>query len=95
MAEQFAIVRDEGRIFVEGEFDLLVADQLGEAIASLDGEAVAIDLSGMTFIDSTGIRSLLRARHDPAVRIENVPDMARHLFALIGVSEMLLGDPTE
>ena len=41
----------DGTRFVTGEVDLSVADTLAEA---LNGQRVLVDMTGVTFIDSTG-----------------------------------------
>jgi anti-anti-sigma factor len=50
---------------LSGEFDLVGAERVDACIdelASKSPETVVIDLRGVTFMDSTGLRSLLRAR---------------------------------
>jgi anti-anti-sigma factor len=49
-------------IEVDGELDLSVADQLQRAIDDAGPGATLIDLGHCTFIDSTGIAVILRAR---------------------------------
>jgi|SoiMethySBSTD1v2_1073268.scaffolds.fasta_scaffold127164_1 anti-sigma B factor antagonist len=48
-------------VTVRGEVDMDTAGQLVEAIAAVARTAV-VDLSGVTFIDSTGLQELLRAQ---------------------------------
>jgi anti-sigma B factor antagonist len=51
-------------IVCAGEFDLAVDDAFSAAVDSAIGsapETILIDLSGLAFIDSTGIQALLRA----------------------------------
>lgn len=53
-------------LMVTGEIDLAMADRLYEAAAKcFDTEApgLVIDLSGVTFLDSTGIGALVRVRN--------------------------------
>jgi anti-anti-sigma factor len=53
--------RDEGgayRLTLRGELDLGTAERLEQALADTDGE-VLLDLRGLTFMDSTGVRVLL------------------------------------
>ncbi len=47
-------------VTVRGEVDMDTAGQLVDAIGDVAGNAV-VDLSGVTFMDSTGIHSLVRA----------------------------------
>jgi anti-sigma B factor antagonist len=53
----------EDRAFVlTGELDMAATDQVGEAVASIEGSGdVVFDLRALTFIDSSGIRALLQA----------------------------------
>ena len=49
---------------LRGELDMLSAPELTAAIEALDGSArpVAVDLSGLTFLDSHGLHALMSAR---------------------------------
>jgi anti-sigma B factor antagonist len=50
---------------VHGEVDLASADRVRDAlmaVASDGAEALVVDLSGCTFLDSSGLRALLEAR---------------------------------
>ena len=47
-----------------GEFDLAGLPQFEDAIAAVEAEgppAIVVDLSGLTFMDSTGLRALVTA----------------------------------
>jgi len=46
------------RLTLRGELDLATAERLEQALADTDGE-VLLDLRGLTFMDSTGVRVLL------------------------------------
>ena len=46
-------------IEARGELDLATADALATAIADAAGRTTTLDLSGIRFIDSTGLRLLL------------------------------------
>ena len=53
--------RDESgayRLTLRGELDLGTAERLEQALADAEGE-VLLDLRGLTFMDSTGVRVLL------------------------------------
>ena len=52
------------RIVVRGELDLATAPRLQAALADPRRRAVLVDLSGLTFMDSTGVRTLLQASED-------------------------------
>ena len=61
-----SIVEDEvTRLQVAGDLDITAAEPLGEAIDAAFGDGarcLVVDLSGTTFVDSTGLSHLLRAR---------------------------------
>ena len=56
------VERDErgARLTLRGELDLATAAQLEQALARA-GDDVLLDLRGLTFMDSTGVRVLLEA----------------------------------
>lgn len=64
---------DDGAVHarLRGELDMESADairaRLGEAISS-DVSALVVDLSGVTFMDSSGVELLFRLRSELAVR---------------------------
>lgn len=60
--ELLRIAKTDGALIVEGEVDLAAADQLREALleSAAAGTSV-VDVSGITFIDSTGLHILLTA----------------------------------
>jgi anti-sigma B factor antagonist len=82
-----------------GELDLAGVDaareRLAEALAA-EPKRVIIDLSELTFIDSTGISLLLSAvKQDDAGRLSFVACKAsavRRVFAITGVAELFGGD---
>jgi anti-sigma B factor antagonist len=47
-------------IRLRGELDLTTAYKLADGLSGLEGSAVVVDLSGLTFIDSSGISVLVR-----------------------------------
>ncbi len=59
------VVHDDGRVRVSpvGEVDIATADQLGQPIVELlEGgfQRVVVDLRGVTFLDSSGIHTLVQ-----------------------------------
>ena len=57
------VEHDEGgatRLTLRGELDLATAARLEQALAQ-SGDDVLLDLRGLTFMDSTGVRVLLEA----------------------------------
>ena len=66
------VAREAGatRLVLRGELDLATAPQLEHALAAA-GDGVLLDLRGLTFMDSTGVRVLLEAaeRGGPGLRV--------------------------
>jgi anti-anti-sigma factor len=83
-------------LYVAGELDLATADRMQaelECIESTDATSIVIDLAGLTFMDCTGMRLLLRAgarsptsAHRLTLRPGN-PAVQR-VFALCGADEL-------
>ncbi len=85
--------RPEGVVIIaEGELDLVGAPALAEAIPEAGDEAVILDLAGVGFMDSSGLRALLEARQrcldagrpfriarpsDAVLRVLELVDLAR------------------
>lgn len=64
---RIAVRRGKGRVIVElrGELDMACASRLDEALAGAeldDSDAVVLDLRGVCFLDSTGLKAIFRAR---------------------------------
>jgi anti-anti-sigma factor len=85
-------------VTVAGEIDLSTADQLDDAIRQAEGTEttrIVVDLSGLSFVDSTGLSVLLdaikRNRRD-GDRLSFVPskhEAVTRLLALTGTTELL------
>lgn len=61
MDEIFHVVRDGNAIHLVGELDMSTADELDAALRTApDDEELTLDLTELTFIDSSGIQVLLR-----------------------------------
>src|SRR6202044_154069 len=48
---------------LHGELDIASVDGLTDALVEIAGSTVVVDLSGLTFMDSTGIGALVMARN--------------------------------
>jgi anti-sigma B factor antagonist len=90
--------QDSAVIEVRGELDLATADSVREAIRVTDESEigrVVVDLSEVTFLDSTGLGMLLEARardRELADRLRFVApqhDQVSRLLALTGTRELL------
>lgn len=80
------------RVVVRGDIDLDVAEAFHDDVARwLDGGPVAVDLTDVTFMDSAGLRSLMRLHlvHGPAMQVGRVSDTVARLFEMAGVAALL------
>jgi anti-sigma B factor antagonist len=50
-------------VTLHGELDVASADGLANSLVELAGSTVVVDLSDLTFMDSSGIGALVRARN--------------------------------
>jgi anti-sigma B factor antagonist len=84
-------------ICVEGELDLATAERLERELTRVEATdvlSIILDLSGLTFIDSTGVRLLLfaharsRADSDRLVLLRG-PAAVQRVFELTGILDRL------
>ncbi len=93
------IVNREGTLWVEidGELDVATSPELEARLLeaeATDAPAIVIDLAGVSFIDSTGLRALLAANvrgqaDSNRLRITQGGQQARRLFEVAGVLDRL------
>lgn len=83
-------------IRLHGELDIDTVPELERALlhSRPAGQRVVLDLSELEFMDSTGLRVLLRARVAAEeghweIRLRNVPSNVRRLFDMTGVRDAL------
>ena len=77
------------RVTLRGELDLGSAPQLEQALGATNGRVV-LDLSGLTFMDSTGVRVLLEAAARGGLRvIAPVGGEARVTIEETGIAPLL------
>lgn len=81
----------EGLVTGRGEIDLSCADELRDAIESVlesqGGRPIVIDLRDVTFIDSTGVKELLRPTIDGhAVTLRQPSTTVRKVLDLAGLT---------
>ncbi len=96
-------VISDGRaiVFVQGEIDMSAGPEIRNALAAAqqDSPDVIVDVSDVTFMDSTGINALLRAdRQVPpggSLRVVGATSAVRRVFDITGVSELLLLEPEQ
>lgn len=78
-----------GLVRVAGEVDIDTAEAFAEAVAKLtrDGQAVHVDLSRVTFIDSSGIAVLIDAVNaGHSVHVRNPSDAVRRVLEASGLT---------
>jgi anti-anti-sigma factor len=93
---EVAIRGGAASIRLSGELDMLRARRLDEAFAAICGERVSntdIDASGVSFIDCTGLRSVLviseeMERRRGAVRVIAPSSPVRRLLQLAGCEDL-------
>jgi anti-anti-sigma factor len=92
---------DERIIRLRGELDIHSAPDLERALlrSRPPGQRVVLELSGLEFMDSTGLRVLLRARSAAdegrwQVFVRDVPPTIRRLFDMTGVHDALPPETT-
>lgn len=84
-------------VFLQGELDLAAASEFRSFMEPLanDGEvSLILDLSKLTYIDSTGIGiliSILKARSEmnAPLQVVHIPAQVQKLFDMIGISKFL------
>lgn len=80
-----------------GELDLATVERAREALESVPaGSTVVLDLTGLTFIDSTGLGLIAEAAMRSEGRLTVIPDVrTRRLLDLTGMTDQLnLIEPT-
>jgi anti-sigma B factor antagonist len=90
------------RLFVSGEIDMAVVDELSARVRDAlrtDGvRQLEIDLSGLRFIDASGVGGLLLARQDAeaqgkSIRIRGVAGLPLKVLEITGALSALGGKP--
>jgi anti-sigma B factor antagonist len=81
---------------VHGELDIATAPELIEMLQrfSQQGHAVALDLAAVTFMDSTGLTTLMDAHRDSesngwSFEIRRASPAVQRVFDLAGVARLL------
>jgi anti-sigma B factor antagonist len=88
---------DRGRLILTGELDIASAPQVDEAAAQILDKRVrqlVIDLSGLTFIDSSGLRTLIglndrSAAEDWTLSLIRPAEPSLSVFEITGADENL------
>jgi len=85
-------IGDRDVVVASGEIDLASASRLGMSLAPFSGQAVVLDLRGVEFMDSAGLKVLLnqRSRIEESggeLRLVVGEGVVARLLALTGVSD--------
>jgi anti-anti-sigma factor len=95
---EISIDGDEARAALRGEFDMKATFTVEPALERLVEEPgiarITIDLSGLSFVDSTGIGVLLRVQRETDARgieltIAPGPHPVQRVFVTAGVADVL------
>jgi anti-anti-sigma factor len=89
-------------VVLQGELDLSGAQKMEEHMAAVDQDGplrVLIDLSGLAFIDSTGLRLLLQADtlardHGYELALRPGPPAVQRVFEVTGALDVLRFEPS-
>ncbi len=88
------------RVHVRGELDIATAQLLAEAVqgATSPGTTLVLDLAGLVFMDSTGMRAILEAHREAKaggwnLRLGRAPEPVQRVFAMSGMEKLLPFDP--
>lgn len=91
---QAVFIHENGRPRVIGEVDFTNADEFESWLRGFDESPLHIDLSGVTFFDSSALRTLLNAaRRDDTLRVVEPSLPVARLFVHTGVYDRLIGEP--
>jgi anti-sigma B factor antagonist len=84
-------------IALSGELDLATADELEQEllrVEATDAESIVVDLAGLRFMDSTGVRVMITAdtrsrANSQRLALLRGPDAVQRVFELTGVLDLL------
>lgn len=84
-------------VLLHGQLDLANAERVREILRGTGGETVVADLSGLTFLDSSGIAALLAARSEVlaegrAFVLRGAKGIVRQVLEVTGLAPLLEPD---
>ena len=85
-------------VTVTGEVDIATAPQLAEYLTQFADEPLTVDLSGVSFLGSAGIATLLTAhrhaeQHGSRLTVRGATPIALRVLQIAGVDQMLNLEP--
>lgn len=77
-------------VAMRGEFDLVTAEVLESAVATLVGSRpIVLDMSEVTFIDSSGLKPLIRAHaRGASIAVRSASPAVEAVFSLTGLGDV-------
>lgn len=96
-----AALDPENFVPLEGEIDLHVSERVEHCLASIikkRPDSVVVDLSGVTFIDSSGMAVLIRAmqnmkEYGGKLTLSGMNDKVRPIFEISQLDQVFVIDP--
>jgi anti-sigma B factor antagonist len=92
MVVEFDVLTRPGHVVVAGELDMDVCGRLREALAEAateEGIDVTVDLSGVSFIDSSGLNELLQfTNRGHQVTLVGLTPPVRRTIELVGLERI-------
>jgi anti-sigma B factor antagonist len=95
----FSVSTSDDGLSVRGEVDVATAPRLAEALreaASASSGDVTVDVSGVTFMDSTGLSALVEARRglgDRRLVLSGASPMLLRLLEITGLADVFVIEP--
>ncbi|TYP58553.1 anti-sigma B factor antagonist/stage II sporulation protein AA (anti-sigma F factor antagonist) [Thermosediminibacter litoriperuensis] len=89
-----SVARGVCRVVLNGELDVETVPQLQEVVGTVRERTLEVDLSGVSFVDSTGLKSLLDINNDwrqkggKMLILRPQPDVAE-VMRLVGLDRLL------
>lgn len=93
-AAPLTITANEAGLVLAGEIDAHTAPSLAAAIASCDQAHILVDMAGIEFVDSSGLRVLIEAHQeaqaaDRKIQISNPSSAVSRLLEISGIDDYL------
>jgi len=91
--DDFSILASPGSVVLEGEFDLTSVDALRRAFEAAHDDEIVVVMTGVTFMDSSGVNELIRPLQRGArVRLQECPPAVRRVIQITGLDAVLVVD---